>query len=151
NGTGPTLFAHGNFLAATAPIPATATVVYCPRTHAAFGHPPHRFREWIARGVRVALGTDSLASNPDLSMLDEMRFLHTDCPDVAGDVLLRLETVNGAEALGWANECGSLEASKSADFVVVPALDGDAANPHELWLEAEGSPIAVWCRGENQL
>src|SRR5262245_38705098 len=99
NGPAPTLFAHGNFLADTAPVPPLATVVYCPRTHAAFGHPPHPFRDWIDRGVRVALGTDSLASNPDLSMLNELRFLHADCPDLAGDLLLRLATVNGAEAL----------------------------------------------------
>jgi cytosine/adenosine deaminase-related metal-dependent hydrolase len=149
HGAGPTLFAHGNFLAATAPVPQTATVVYCPRTHAAFGHPQHPFRDWIARGVRVALGTDGLASNPDLSVLTEMRFLRADCPDVPGDVLLRLATVNGAEALGWADECGSLEAGKSADFVVVPALDDNAADPHELWLEADGLPIAVWCRGQK--
>jgi aminodeoxyfutalosine deaminase len=149
NGAGPTLFAHGNFLAVTAPVPATATVVYCPRTHAAFGHPPHPFRDWIARGVRVTLGTDGLASNPDLSVLNEMRFLHADCPDVPGDTLLRLATLNGAEALGWSDECGSLEEGKSADFVVVPVLDRDADEPHTLWLEGDGPPIAVWYRGEE--
>ena len=56
--------------------PRNGTIVYCPRTHAAFGHPPHPFREFLARGVRVALGTDSLASNPDLDLLAEARFVH---------------------------------------------------------------------------
>jgi cytosine/adenosine deaminase-related metal-dependent hydrolase len=147
SGPGPTLFAHGNYLAPTAPVPPSATVIYCPRTHAAFGHPPHPFRDWIARGVRVALGTDSLASNPDLSVLNELRFLHADQPDLSGDLLLRLATVNGAEALGWADECGSLTPGKSADFVVIPLPDRDAADPYDLWLESKAPPSEVWFRG----
>ena len=59
-----------------ATIPPHSSIVYCPRTHAAFGHPPHPFRDFLARGVRVALGTDSLASNPDLDLLAEARFVH---------------------------------------------------------------------------
>jgi cytosine/adenosine deaminase-related metal-dependent hydrolase len=54
---------------------SSASVVYCPRTHAFFGHAPHRYREMLARGINVCLGTDSLASNDTLSILDEMRFL----------------------------------------------------------------------------
>src|SRR5262249_53763644 len=114
----PVLFVHANYLDPGAPVPPSASVVYCPRTHAAFGHPPHPFRALLARGVRVALGTDSLASNPDLDLLAEARFLHRLHPDLAGDVLLRLATLAGAEALGWAEETGSLEAGKSADLVV---------------------------------
>jgi len=48
-----------------------ASVVYCPRTHAYFGHPPHRWREMLARGINVAVGTDSCASSPDLNLLDD--------------------------------------------------------------------------------
>ena len=36
-----------------------ASVVYCPRTHAWFRHPPHRLREMLARGINVAVGTNS--------------------------------------------------------------------------------------------
>ena len=36
-----------------------ASVVYCPRTHAWFRHPPHRWREMLARGINVAAGTGS--------------------------------------------------------------------------------------------
>ena len=53
------------------------SVAYCPRTHAAFGHPPHPFREFLARGVRVCLATDSLASNPDLDILAEARVVRS--------------------------------------------------------------------------
>jgi cytosine/adenosine deaminase-related metal-dependent hydrolase len=114
------LLAHGNYLDPAALLPPGATVVYCPRTHAHFGHPPHPFRALLARGARVALGTDSLASNPDLDVLAEARFLHRRDPDFPGDQLLRMATLAGAEALGRAAEAGSLEPGKSADLAVVP-------------------------------
>src|SRR5260370_21888261 len=60
-GARPVLFIHGNYLPPDTPIPPNGTVVYCPRTHAAFRHPPHPFREFLKRGARVALVTDSLA------------------------------------------------------------------------------------------
>lgn len=126
------LFAHCNYLDANAEIWPNQSVVYCPRTHAAFRHPPHPFREFLRRGVRICLGTDSLASNPDLDILAEARFVHAKYPDFPGDVLLRMVTLSGAEALGWADEAGSLEPGKSADFVVVPLSDRDAADPHLL-------------------
>jgi cytosine/adenosine deaminase-related metal-dependent hydrolase len=106
--------------------------VYCPRTHAAFGHPRHPVADFLARGVRVCLGTDSLASNPDLDPLAEARFLHARRPDLPDDAVLRMATLAGAEALGWADETGSLEPGKSADAVAVPLPDRDAADPYEL-------------------
>jgi cytosine/adenosine deaminase-related metal-dependent hydrolase len=127
----PLLVVHGNYLPTDFPFRPTQTVVYCPRTHAAFGHPPHPFREFLARGVRVCLGTDSLASNPDLDILAEARFVYARYPDFPGEQLLKMVTLSGAEALGWADECGSLEPGKSADLVAVPLPDADG-DPHEL-------------------
>lgn len=128
------LFAHANYLPLDACkyIAGLHSVVYCPRTHAAFGHPPHPFRDFLARGVRVCLGTDGLASNPDLDPLAEARFVHAQYPDFPGDALLNMVTLAGAEALGWADEAGSLAPGKSADFVAVPLPDRDAADPHAL-------------------
>jgi len=125
------LYAHCNYLPPETAFGGNQSVVYCPRTHAAFGHSPHPFREFIRRRVRVCLGTDSLASNPDLDILAEARFVHAKHPDFAGDQLLRMVTIAGAEALGWGHETGSLEVGKSADMVAVPLPDREAA-PHEL-------------------
>ena len=146
NGQAPTLLVHGNFLGPTAAIPANASIVYCPRTHAAFGHPRHPFREFLARGVRVAIGTDSLASNPDLDVLAEIRFLHQLYPDVPGELLLRMATLSGAEALGWADETGSLAPGKSADLVVVPLSNRDE-EPHRLLLDSDFPSRRVLFRG----
>ena len=134
--TGPVLIAHGNYLRPDAAIPAHATIVYCPRTHAAFGQSPHPFREFLKRGIRVALGTDSLASNPDLDILAEARFLHELDPDFPGGPLLRTATLSGAEALGRDRETGSIEAGKSADLVAVPLPDDEAADPHRLLFDS---------------
>lgn len=144
----PVLYVHCNYLKPEAPIPPNASIIYCPRTHAAFGHPPHPFREFLARGVRVALGTDSLASNPDLDILAEARFIRKKHPDVTGETLLRMLTLSGAEALGWADETGSLAAGKSADLVVLPLPDEDRKDPHDLIFESD-LPVArtLW-RGQ---
>jgi cytosine/adenosine deaminase-related metal-dependent hydrolase len=142
----PKLFVHGNYLAPSARVPRRSTVVYCPRTHAFFGHPPHPFRDLLARGVRVALGTDSLASNPDLDLLAEARFLHRLHPDLPGELLLRLATLAGAEALGWDDEAGSLAPGKSADLVVVP-LSAPTGRPYEGLFASAAPAQRVLSRG----
>jgi aminodeoxyfutalosine deaminase len=142
------LFIHGNYLNPQLTFPRGASVIYCPRTHAAFGHAPHPFRELLAKGVRVALGTDSLASNPDLDVLGEARFLHRQYPDVPGTTLLRMATLSGAEALGWQDETGSLTPGKSADLVVLPLAAEKSLDPHELIFSSSARVLAVLFRGQ---
>lgn len=142
------LLAHGNYLDPSKPLPPNSTIVYCPRTHAAFGHTPHPFRDFLANGVRVALGTDSLASNPDLDVLAEARFLHARYPDVPGAVLLRMATLSGAEALGCQSETGSLTPGKSADLVILSLPTSIEADPHELIFSPLSTVRAVMCAGQ---
>lgn len=142
------LLVHSNYLPLTADVPAHASVIYCPRTHAAFGHAPHPFEQWLARGVNVALGTDSLASNPDIDVLAEARFLHRLRPQLDGATLLRLATLNGAIALGWGDDTGSLTPFKSADLVVLPLADRASQEPHEAIFASTERVQAVMCRGQ---
>jgi cytosine/adenosine deaminase-related metal-dependent hydrolase len=146
-GVSPLLLAHGTYLDPRGPTPAGATIVYCPRTHAAFGHQPHPFRDLVRRGVRVALGTDSLASNPDLSVWEEVHFLYGRHPDLPGDVLLRMATLSGAEALGWDKETGSLEPGKSADLVLLP-LTRTTGDPYVQLFHPTTEVRAVMFRGD---
>ncbi|MCU0705134.1 MAG: amidohydrolase family protein [Fimbriiglobus sp.] len=142
--TSPTVVVHGNYLSPNFSFRPNHFICYCPRTHAAFGHPPHPFRDFLARGVRVCLGTDSLASNPDLDILAEARFVHAKYPDFPGEQLLKMVTLSGAEALGWADECGSLEPGKSADLVAVPLPDADG-DPHRLlFADTPGGRRTMW-------
>ncbi|MFL5242505.1 MAG: amidohydrolase family protein [Gemmataceae bacterium] len=138
---------HGNYLDPNFDLPGGATVVFCPRTHAYFGHPPHPFRELLRRGVRVALGTDSLASNPDLDVLAELRFLGNQFVDVPGSTLLRMATLSGAEALGWQEETGSLTSGKSADLAVVPLPNQERPDPYRLLIEGSAPVQAVLLQG----
>ena len=140
------LLAHGNYLADEA-LPTHATVVYCPRTHRAFGHDRHPLEALLARGVRVALGTDSLASSPDLDLLAEARLVRRLHPALPGEAILRMATLSGAEALGWDDETGSLASGKSADVVAVEIGGGDASDPHDLVLGATGGVRSVLFRG----
>ncbi|MHC4993886.1 MAG: amidohydrolase family protein [Planctomycetota bacterium] len=74
------------------------SVAYCPRASEYFGHRDHRYRDMLAAGVNVCLGTDSIICHGSLSILDEMRLLYQrDRTDPA--LLLRMATVNGARAL----------------------------------------------------
>jgi cytosine/adenosine deaminase-related metal-dependent hydrolase len=141
------LYIHANHLRPETAIPPNGTIVYCPRTHAAFGHPPHPFRDFLKRGVRVALGTDSLASNPDLEILAEARFVAARHPDLAGETLLRMLTLSGAEALGWADVAGSLTPGKSADLVVLPLPNREETDPYRLVFDSSLAVERVMFRG----
>jgi cytosine/adenosine deaminase-related metal-dependent hydrolase len=125
----------------------TISVVYCPRTHAFFGHTPHPWRQLLARGVNVALGTDSRASNPDLSLWNELLYLCRQYPDVAPETLLEMGTIRGARALGLADELGSLTPGKSADLAIVSLPVMDSSDSYELLFDPASRVTGVVCRG----
>ncbi len=146
------LVIHGNylddeelaFLAANA---ERMSLVYCPRTHEYFAHDPYPLEKALAAGVAVALGTDSRASSPDLSVLEEMRAVSRRHPAVPPSVVLRMGTLNGAKALGLASEVGSLEPGKRADLAIVPLPDGDSSEPERLVLDSHRPVVATWLGG----
>ena len=96
------------------------SVVYCPRTHSFFKHDPYPLASLLAAGVRVAVGTDSRASNPDLRMWEELRHVAAKHPDVSPDAILKLGTLAAAEALGIERDYGSITPGKRASFALVP-------------------------------
>jgi cytosine/adenosine deaminase-related metal-dependent hydrolase len=105
-----------------------AGVVWCPRSHGFFGHGPHRWRDMLAAGVNLCLGTDSLASNSTLSILDEMRFVRRSAPGTGPRAILEMGTLRGARGLRMEQCTGSLEVGKCADFVTIP---WDATGPRD--------------------
>lgn len=124
------------------------SVAYCPRTHRFFEHAEHRYRDMLARGANVCLGTDSLASAPTLSILDELRFLRGIDRFCSGDLLLEMGTLRGARAAGLDNRVGSIEPGKRADLVIVP-LPSTNAPPADSLLESTAAPIAVYATGRR--
>ncbi len=97
------------------------TWVLCPRSNRYItgAQPP---AELLRRhGARIALGTDSLASNTDLSLIEEMKMF----PDVPLDELLGWVTTNGARALGRDDRLGAFEVGKSPGVVLLEGIDWD--------------------------
>jgi aminodeoxyfutalosine deaminase len=123
------------------------SVVYCPRTHAYFQHDPYPLAKMLAAGVNVAIGTDSRASNPDLSVLADMRFAAKQHPIVPPATLLRMITANAAKALGRDEEIGTLMPGKFADLAILALPKHEAADPYELLFDVDCCVIATIFRG----
>jgi cytosine/adenosine deaminase-related metal-dependent hydrolase len=127
------LVIHGNYLAAEdwkflSARRERMSVVYCPRTHAYFGHEAYPLAAMLAAGVRVAVGTDSLASNPDLSLLAELQHIAQGHPAVSPAAILRMGTLDGATALGLSERLGSIAPGKIARLATVP-IDPATSDP----------------------
>ena len=102
------------------------TLVACPRSnvHVGVGSPP--LEAFYAMDVEVALGTDSLASVPDLDMFAELAEARRIAPRVPARRLLESATLTGAHALGFEDDFGSLEAGKRSEVLVVRVPEGVA-------------------------
>jgi 5-methylthioadenosine/S-adenosylhomocysteine deaminase len=103
-----------------------ASVVHCPESNLKLASGFCPVQKLIEAGVNVALGTDGAASHNDLDLLGEMRTAALLAKAVYGDAaalpahtVLRMATLNGARALGLADETGSLESGKWADITAV--------------------------------
>ncbi len=90
-------------------------VVHCPGSHAYFEHADFKLESIRDNGILVALGTDSLASNPDLNMLAEMKLMHEAHPNIPKDEILKMATMNAAKILGLSNK-GELKSGACADI-----------------------------------
>ncbi|WP_437203628.1 amidohydrolase family protein [Planctomicrobium sp. SH664] len=108
------------------------SVVYCPRTHAAMQEGQHPWQKLLREGINVAIGTDSRASNPDLSLWNELRFLQQQHPQIPAEELLQLGTLNGARALGW-TDVGHLQPGAIADLCVIRLNPEDQHHPNQLF------------------
>ena len=76
------------------------TTVYCPRTHAFFGHPEHPLRRLRSAGCRVVLATDSRASSPDLNVFRELQFVARHFSEIPPGELLSMITTDAADSMG---------------------------------------------------
>ena len=110
-------------------------VAHCPASNAKLAHGIAPLAELLAAGARVGLGSDSVASNDRMDLLDEARLAlllasaRTRRVNVVSAArALELATLGGARALGIADEVGSLDVGKAADFAVF-ALDSGARGP----------------------
>ncbi len=100
------------------------TLVTCPRSNRCTGAGAPPLEAFYASGVRVAVGTDSLASAPSLNVFDELAAMRALAPAVPASALLDSATRQGARALGFESEFGSIEPGKRARLLAVSVPSG---------------------------
>jgi cytosine/adenosine deaminase-related metal-dependent hydrolase len=155
---GPNLLAvHVNYLAegdAQLLARKRVSVVHCPRSHDYFGHTAFPRRTLAKAGVNLCLGTDSLATvrkpprrNVELSMFDEMRLFAARNADVSPERIVRMATINGAQALGLRGKVGELVRNGFADLIALP-FAGRTVECYEAVLQHTGNVAASIIDGE---
>ena len=135
-------------------------VIHCPESNLKLASGFSPVAKLLAAGVNVALGTDGNASNNDLDMLGEMRTAALIAKAVAHDAAavpasqaIRMATINGAKALGLAEQIGSLEVGKAADMIAID-LGTIEANPlyepisHIVYCTTREQITHTWVAGQ---
>lgn len=112
-----------------------ARIAHCPRSNAKFGHGTAPLARFLEKGIRVGLGSDSVASSNSCDMIEESRtaayFSRNLDPEngfLSAADAIELATVGGAAALGLEDRVGTLDAGKQADIAVI-SLENDAQMP----------------------
>ncbi len=124
-----------------------STLVTCPRSnfHTGAGAPP--IEDFYNYGVNVAVGTDSLASSPDLNVFAELATMRALAPTVSAGALLDSATRQGARALGFDADYGTIEPGKSARLIAVEIPPGTV--DVEEYLVSGVEPSQIHWLGES--
>jgi 5-methylthioadenosine/S-adenosylhomocysteine deaminase len=103
------------------------SVAHCPASNAKLGHGIAPLSDLVAAGIAVGLGSDSMAGNNHMDLLEEARLAvllqrarHLSPSEITPAAALHLATLGGAAALGLDGEIGSLEVGKAADLAAFP-------------------------------
>lgn len=126
-----------------------AAIVVCPSSNRTLSTGHANVGGMLAAGVKVAVGSDSLASTERISILAELGELHRRHPEIAPTRLLAMATMGGAAALGHPGCTGTLAEGTPADLAVFPIDEaakgslagGDASGALAALFEA--SPCAT--------
>lgn len=138
-------------------------IMHCPQSNLKLANGFCPVVKFIENEVNVALGTDSAASNNTLDLFSEIKSASLLAKAVSGDAAsldahaaLRIATINGAKALAWDNEIGSLESGKQADIIAVK-IDSISQQPlynpaSQLVYTNSGSQVShSWVAGKMLL
>ena len=130
-------------------------VVLCPRSNSAFDDARAPLAALHRAGVPLAIGTDSRASSPSLSVWDELAFARTwFAGTLEPEQWLRIATIGGAKALGVDARIGSLAGGLPASFQIVATPTAATKATLTEALCSAGSDIevqALFLAGENVL
>lgn len=142
---------------------AGVNIVHCPESNLKLASGICPVTSLLDQGVNLCLGTDGAASNNDLDLLGEMRTASILAKGSSGNAsactarqAIEMATINGARALGLADQIGSIEVGKKADLI---ALDLSSLNTQPLYdpvtqivYAASSRQVShVWIDGRAQL
>jgi cytosine/adenosine deaminase-related metal-dependent hydrolase len=124
----PLLFVHNTYLDkpslnALNAMPNHVYFALCPRANLYIENRLPDLHLLIANKAKIVVGTDSLASNYSLSILEELKALQFAFPEISSEQLLIWSSKNAAELLGKADELGSIETGKRPGLVQIYPVD----------------------------
>jgi cytosine/adenosine deaminase-related metal-dependent hydrolase len=102
---------------------------FCPGANLYIENKLPKIDLFVDQGFNLTLGTDSLASNTKLCMLNEMRLLQNKFHSLTTARLIEWATINGARYLGIDDEKGTLEEGKTPGLNLITGLDGLKITP----------------------
>jgi len=97
---------------------------FCPGANQYIENKLPKIDLFVDQGFNLTLGTDSLASNNKLCILNEMRLIQEKFPAISTAKLIEWGTANGARYLGIDDEKGTLEVGKTPGLNLITGLDG---------------------------
>lgn len=102
---------------------------FCPGANLYIENKLPKIELFVDQGFNITLGTDSLASNTKLCILNEMRLLQEKFPSLSTTRLIEWATINGAKYLGIDDEKGTIEEGKTPGLNLITGLDGLRITP----------------------
>ena len=123
---------------------AGVAVAHCPGSNRRHGHGDAPLRRLRAAGLRVGVGTDSVASVASVDLRAEARAARA-LAELSWDDALALVTYEGAKALGLERQVGTLTAGKWGDAVVIRLTD--TRPPVEQVMSGENAVVATYVGG----
>lgn len=96
----------------------------CPNANLYIENRLPNYQHFLDTNAKVTIGTDSLTSNWQLSILEEMKTIHQYQSYVPLETLFKWATLNGAEALGYEKELGSITVGKKPGLVLLDIKEG---------------------------
>ncbi len=97
----------------------------CPKANLYIENRLPDYNCWLQVKDRICIGTDSLASNNSLSILDEMKTIQSKFPDIKTETLINWATINGAKFLEIEKQFGSIEIGKQPGINLITELNND--------------------------
>lgn len=92
---------------------------FCPNANLFIENRLPDIASWRAEDIKICIGTDSLASNDDLSVLTELKTAHRYFPEIPLQELLQWSTINAAEALNLNDQYGDFIPGKTSNLFLL--------------------------------